>query len=247
MTGRSDEMERSLAERKRIVAEYRRREADLPADRYAPWQPAELFFRAGRLRAAAALLRRAGLFPERGTRVLEIGCGARGWIPDLLGWGVREAELSGVDLDEARIAQARESFPAADLRVADASVLPFPARTFRLVVLSTVFSSILDEAVRRRVASEATRVVATDGGILWYDFAVDNPSNPNVRGVNERELRDLFPGFDATVCRVTLAPPLARLVVPRAAWLAALLETFPFLRTHRVALLRASSGRKSNG
>jgi SAM-dependent methyltransferase len=233
---------RAAAERERIVAEYGRRESDLPADRYAPWQPAELFFRAGRLRVAAALLRSAGLFPSRGTRVLESGCGARGWIPDLLGWGVREADVSGVDLDEERIGQARESFPAADLRVADASELPFADRSFGLVVLSTVLSSILDDVVRRRVAAEAARVVAADGGVLWFDFAVHNPWNPNVRGVSEGTLLNLFHGFDATIRRTTLAPPLARLLAPRAVWLASLLELLPFLRTHRVAVLRAPSG-----
>ena len=75
------------------------------------------------------------------------------------------------------------------------------------------------------------------GALLWYDFRVNNPRNPNVRGVGRKELRSLFPDLAGEVRSATLAPPIARLVAPRSNWLATTLEGFPFLRTHLLAVL----------
>jgi hypothetical protein len=68
--------------------------------------------------------------------------------------------------------------------------------------------------------------------VLWYDFTVDNPRNPDVRGVPPGRVRQLFPAGRIDVRRVTLAPPLARRVVR---WHPALYTAFnalPLLRTH---------------
>ncbi len=230
--------DRAAAERERIEAEYRRREAEIDPDRYAAWQPAELFFRSERRRVAAELLRRAGVFPRPGDDCLEIGYGALGWMGELLCFGLREADLHGIELDPVRFARAKEALPAADLRQGDASALPWPAATFRLVIASTLMSSILDEAMRRQIAREMTRVLAPGGAVLWYDFTVNNPANPHVRGIRSREVAALFPGLKNRAHRtVTLAPPVARRVAPWS-WLAAsVLEALPFLRTHLLTVL----------
>ena len=60
------------------------------------------------------------------------------------------------------------------------------------------------------------RVVRPGGLILWYDYHVNNPFNPDVRAVTARELSALFQDCDIERRRVTLAPPLARLVGPRS-------------------------------
>lgn len=226
------------SERERMLAELARREREIDPERYAPWNPAELFMREGRRRAAARLLHRAGAFPRTGDRCLEVGCGTLGWLGELISWGVRETDLHGVELSASRLERARDVLPAADLRVVDASDrLPWDDRTFRLVVLSTVVSSVLDPDARRRLAREVERVLAPGGALLWYDFRVDNPKNPHVRGVPKGELLALFPGLSATVRRVTLAPPLVRRIAPRSWWLAGTLELVPLLRTHLVAVL----------
>ncbi|MGZ7259737.1 hypothetical protein ACXWO8_09385, partial [Streptococcus pyogenes] len=67
------------------------------------------------------------------------------------------------------------------------------------------------------------------GAVVWYDFTVDNPRNPDVRGVPLSRVRALFPQGRLTARRVTLAPPLAR-ALPAAY---ALLNIIPWLRTHR--------------
>ena len=90
------------------------------------------------------MLQNAGVFPHAGHACLEIGHGAVGWLGDLISWGVRETDISGIELDPNRAQIARQLLPTADLRTGDASSLPWPDGTFHLVIASTVFSSILD-------------------------------------------------------------------------------------------------------
>ena len=230
--------DRVTAERERILSEYRRRDADPDRQRYASDSASVLLEQAARRRTAEAMLRSAGAFPDRSSRALEIGCGAVGWGADLLGWGIVPAHLHGIDVSATRIAEARRRLPGADLRVGDAAALPWPDRSFQLVIASTVFTSILDAAVRRRVADEIVRVLTPGGALLWYDFAFNNPRNPGVRKVDRRELRQLFPELAGKVRSITLAPPLARAVAPWSRTLAEAMAAVPFLRTHLLAVLQ---------
>lgn len=225
-------------ERLRLVEEYERRRRELPRDLYAPWNSAEQFMRHGRSRLAARMLHDAGVFPDAETRCLEIGFGGGGWLPELLAWGAAEENLHGVEIDTTRLESTRRRLPAAKLIEADAADLPYETESFDLVITSTVFTSILDDEVRRCVAAEIEGVLKPGGALLWYDFAVDNPRNRSVRGVPKKELRGLFPGLRGTVRRVTLAAPLVRLVAQHSWWLAEFLESMPFLRTHLVGVLR---------
>jgi hypothetical protein len=104
--------------------------------------------------------------------------------------------------------------------------------SFDIVYQSVVFSSVLDEALQRTLASAMWRWTRPGGGILWYDFIYDNPSNPDVRGVPLRRVRQLFPAGRIRWKRVTLAPPLARRVVRIHPSLYALCNAVPLLRTH---------------
>ncbi|MGH9927856.1 MAG: class I SAM-dependent methyltransferase [Pyrinomonadaceae bacterium] len=225
------------AESERIRVEYERRSLEVDDRLYAPWNPTEQFMRAGRERVALRLLHNLGVFPGPGDRCLEIGYGKLGWLGTLISWGVRETDLSGIELDEIRAGVARAALPAADLRVGEATTLPWGNETFKLVVVSTVFTSILQTDVRQRIADEIKRVLAPGGALLWYDFRVNNPKNKQVRKVDRRELRQLFKGMPGKVEAVTLAPPLARLVAPRSHLLAMIAERIPVLRTHHLAVL----------
>jgi SAM-dependent methyltransferase len=224
-------------ERQRILAEYRRREKTTPPDLYAPWQPANLLMVTERRRLAAQMLHEAGVFPGPGHQCLEIGCGALGWLGELIAWGVREVDLHGIELDRTRGEQAQAVLPMAEILIGDATDLPWISHKFKLVVVSTVFTSILNQDVRRMVADEITRVLAPGGALLWYDCAVNNPRNPNLSKVHRSELVRLFPKLKGKIRTVTLAPPLARLVAPRNWLLASLLGSVPLLRTHLLAVL----------
>jgi ubiquinone/menaquinone biosynthesis C-methylase UbiE len=225
------------AERERLKVETRRRDLEVDAARYAHWQPAEILMRSERKQIAATMLHQAGVFPVTGDSCLEIGFGALGWLGDLITWGVRETDLHGIDLDATRAMRAREILPCADLRVGDAGDMPWDTNTFRLVVASTVFTSILDQQVRRMVAAEITRVLAPGGALLWYDFAFNNPFNPNVRKVSRREVPNLFPRLHGRIRSLTLAPPLARMIAPKSWTMARILNSIPILRTHLLGVL----------
>jgi ubiquinone/menaquinone biosynthesis C-methylase UbiE len=183
------------------------------------------------------MLHRAGVFPKAGDSCLEVGYGARGWLGVLIDWGVREADLHGIEIDPISARRAQDLLPSADLRVGNAIELPWDSNTFPLVITSTVFTSILDPTVRRLIAEEITRVLAPGGALLWYDFVFNNPQNPNVKKVSKKELIYLFPNLRGKIKSVELAPPLARLIAPRSMTLAFLLERIPLLRTHLVAVL----------
>lgn len=227
-------------ELERIKEEYRRRGATIPPDYYAPWQPSVMFMASQRRRMALQLLREADVFPVATGECLEIGHGTLGWLGDLITWGVRETHIHGIELDAVRALRAREVLPVADLRIGDASALPWPEATFQLVIASTVFTSILDDRMRARVANEITRVLASGGALLWYDFKVNNPRNPNVRGIGRKELSALFPQLRGRVKSVTLAPPLVRVIVPWSWTLATICESIPLLRTHLIGVLKKS-------
>ena len=231
MTDRSD------VERRRALAENERRRREVDSSRYAPWNRAERLMVDGRAREAAAMLHRRGAFPDDETRCLEIGFGEGGWLPTLLSWKVPESHLYGVEIDPLRAASVRRRLPSTALCIADGGILPFVDEAFGLVIVSTVFTSVLEEPVRRAIADEITRVLAPGGALLWYDFAVNNPRNPHVRGIGRRELKALFPALSGEIRSTTLAPPILR---PVSRWSVAaveLLAGLPFLRSHLLAVL----------
>jgi len=222
----------------RIRAEYERRARDLPADFYAWSKPGNLLLQQHATRACIAALYRAALFPLRGRRIADIGCGQGSWLLEFVQWGADPAALHGVDLSPDRIAAARRKLPQADLRVGSAAELPWPDQSFDLVSQFTVFTSILDPALKQAVAAEMLRVLKPGGAALWFDFRVNNPRNPQVRGVPAREIRSLLAGCGVELVSCVLAPPLGRRVAGWSWALAELLHALPFLRTHYAGLIR---------
>ena len=94
--------------------------------------------------------------------------------------------------------------------------------------------------MKQQIASEMFRVVKGNGLILWYDFHVNNPWNPEVRGVKAREIRQLFPDCQVALRRITLAPPLLRLLAPYS-WLACYaLERLRVFNTHYLGVIMKS-------
>jgi ubiquinone/menaquinone biosynthesis C-methylase UbiE len=127
---------------------------------------------------------------------------------------------------------------AARIEQGDASSIELPESSFDVVLQSTVFSSILDGPFRRALAERMWRLVKPGGGILSYDFVYDNPRNADVRGVTVREVRALFPGGTLSHHRLTLAPPIARLVTRAHPDLYSLFNLVPLLRTHALCYIR---------
>ena len=221
----------------RIRTAYQKRRLD--DARYTWSDPAYVFMLQNVERRVLRMLARQHLLPLSGKRILEVGCGTGHWLREFVKWGADPTAVAGVDLLPDRVTVARSLCPGGT-RVfpCDAQELPFSTGEFDMVAHFTVFTSILDSDMKRRVAQESVRVLKPGGLVLWYDFHVANPRNPDVRPVGHRELSDLFPGCCISLERVTLAPPLVRLVAPRS-WVAcAILDTIPLLRTHYLAAVR---------
>jgi SAM-dependent methyltransferase len=224
----------------RLREEYADRARRLDAGYYSPFNLPNLFASQQRARQVLHLLHRGGVSPLGGWRILEVGCGGGGVLLDLLTWGAQSAALHGIDLLPHRLAVARQLLPASPLLAADARRLPYPARTFDLALQFTAFSSVLDEEVKRQMAREMLRVLKPTGGILWYDFWW-NPANPHTRGIRPAEVRALFPACTITFRRITLAPPIARRLVPVSWLLAGWLEKLTIFNSHYLALIRPAS------
>jgi len=102
----------------------------------------------------------------------------------------------------------------------------------------TLFSSILDPALRRRIAAEMLRVARPDATLVWYDMRYPNPWNREVQPIRRAELSELFPGVAFRVSSVTLLPPLARALAPLSPGLCRALQALPLLRSHYLAVGR---------
>jgi ubiquinone/menaquinone biosynthesis C-methylase UbiE len=224
-------------EETRIREAYAKRQGD--AARYSWFSPGHLFLIQERERRVLALLRGHGYAPLEGKRILEVGCGTGYWLREFVKWGARPEDLTGVELLPDRAAKAERLCPdTVKIQCGSATELGFPHEAFDLVLQSTVFTSVLDSRLKQRIASEMLRVVKKQGLILWYDFLVSNPRNPDVRGLKKREIRQLFPDCRVELQRITLAPPLARFVAPYS-WAACyLLERVPWLCTHYLGAIR---------
>ena len=130
--------------------------------------------------------------------------------------------------------------PDADLRVGDAGCLPWADQSFDIVFQFTVFSSVLDADLKKKIAGEMKRVLKPDGIILWYDFFVNNPWNPHVRGISSSEIKSLFLERQIDFQRITLAPPLSKLLAPFSIPLCAMLEKIKLFNTHYLAVIKKS-------
>jgi len=125
------------------------------------------------------------------ARLLDVGCGAGLDLAYWLAAGWTADRLAGVDLAAERINRARLACPGVDLQVTDGAELPFPDASFDVATAVTVFSSILDPALQRALFAEMRRVVRPGGLLVIYDFVVRKPTNPDVRGVGLRRLREV--------------------------------------------------------
>lgn len=225
---------RQLAEAQSIAERYARRAAQDP--RYALTQPAALLAWQERQRAVARLFRELGWHDLAPRRLHEVGCGHGSNLLDALQFGFEPGHLSGTELLPERHAVARTRLPAAvQLWQGDAIRLGPAPQTMDVVMQCTVFSSILDDAVQQQLAGAMWAAVRPGGGVLWYDFVVNNPRNPDVRGVPLARVRALFPHGHLRAARLTLAPPLARAACRLSPHLYGLFNALPLLRTHRLA------------
>lgn len=220
-------MDRTEIERVRDAYAQRR-----PGGRYDPRRGDVVDRAALRSRTWGAELLRAGR--DLGV-VVEVGCGTG----SVLRWAeeIGCTAAIGIDAIADRLDQAAASRPGAPLLLADGQRLPVATSSVDTVLLSTLLSSVLDDAVALAIASEVRRVLRPGGVALWFDLRRDNPGNRDVRPVNRSDVERFFPGCEVRLRSVVLAPPLAARLLrwPR---LASALECIPVLRTHLAGSIR---------
>jgi ubiquinone/menaquinone biosynthesis C-methylase UbiE len=220
------------SEVERIRKTYAFRDVHIDPERYSLFDAAHLCLHHSRQRALLNLLRRVGINSLQGRRVLEVGCGRGDILIEYLGYGVNSKDLVGIDLLLDHLSQAHNRLPNLQLLCADGRSLPFPDNSFDVVAQYTVFSSVLSDHVRQKLAAEILRVVNPEGLIVSYDFWPNNPGNPDVRGLKFSQIQALFPKCHYALQRIVLAPPISRRIAPFSSLICQALERLPFLCTH---------------
>ena len=105
----------------------------------------------------------------------------------------KRSDLHGIELDPRPPAAGEGTIAVG--RFADRRRAPSSLGRYFLRPVShfTVFSSILNDSVRKQIAAEMLRVAKPGGGVLWFDLRVNNPRNPNVRGVTAARFANCSP------------------------------------------------------
>ena len=196
-----------------------------------------------------AELRRQGL-ELADLRVLEIGAGFGQMLHRLKEFGARA--VTGMDLMEHRVEEARRRYPGLDITAGDAAQLSYADASFDLVTQFVVLSSVLDPGLRAAIAAEMWRVTAPGGLILSYDLRpTPAPLRALARLLGARgegggtptvalapsELAALFPGGEVRHRSVSLHFDLVGLG-SRSRLLTRLLASIPLLRTHALVAIR---------
>lgn len=166
-------------------------------------------------------------------KILEVGAGSGANVPLLEELGFKRSNISLNELLDERVQVLKQNYPDNIVHEGNAIELEFPER-YDIVLQSTVFTSILNQADRQQLANKMWDLLKPGGLILWYDFIYNNPSNPDVRKVSPDEFRQLFPlAQNVDIRKITLAPPIGRRVGKMYK-----LFNIPVLRSHILAVAK---------
>ena len=225
---------------KRLKNEYADRAKRLSRNNlYALDNVSNMFIHLQRQRDTIRLLSKNDIFPLTGKRIFEIGCGNGGVLREYLYYGASSKNLCGIELIEERAETAIAGL-GKGIVLGDAQHLPAGYHSQDLVLQYTVFTSILDENIKKNIAKEMLRILKPNGVIIWYDFWL-NPTNPQTKGINKPEIKGLFPDCSFEFRKITLAPPIARRIVPVSWILASILEKINIFNSHYLVLIRPNS------
>ncbi len=222
----------------RLRNEYKKRKRRFASsDVYSAFNTATLFSIQERQRYTLNALKIFGYSNLTASYILEMGCGGGGVLTDYFAIGASQQNLYGVDLLKYRLNAAHRRLPISHFSNADGQYLPFANHSFDLVLQYTAISSVLDEEIRRNIFSDMLRVLKPNGMILSYDFWL-NPTNKQTLGLRLNEIRASFPNCQIDYKKITLAPPIARRLVPISWLLSGFLEKLTVFNTHYLVAIR---------
>jgi len=146
------------------------------------------------------------------VKLLEIGAGngTNAFLFEEI--GLKLVNISFNELIGERMENIKNGFPNNKLYEGDATHVQFPEK-YDIVFQSTVFTSILNDDNRLTLAKKMWDVLKPSGIILWYDFIYNNPKNINVKKVDIKTVKKLFPySIKTKIIKTTFAPTIGKRV-----------------------------------
>jgi SAM-dependent methyltransferase len=167
----------------------------------------QMVSRMAALLRALAWMRARGLDPAS-AQVLDVGAAQGYGLRPFLVAGFSLAQLHGLDLFADRVEEGLLRTPGMQLKVGDATAMPYADRSFDLVCEQFCFCHVPDDDAKADIAREMMRV--SRGFILIHDWRMGSSSR-KLYGVSKARIRGWFPGWDiAARFRSQLWPPIGR-------------------------------------
>jgi len=146
--------------------------------------------------------------------VLDVGCGGGGDLYQLLRIGYDPSNITGIDIQEERLAGAQKLYPQGRFLHADATRMSFENGSFDLVFESTMFATLPNDRERIAIAAEMVRVCKAGGYLLLMDWRTPKPGDRSYKALTRKELQALFSVGSATrllgIYKGALVPPIGR-------------------------------------
>jgi phospholipid N-methyltransferase len=165
--------------------------------------------------------------------VLEVGAGQGSNVDLLRACGFSDDRIFLNELLNERIDHIKANYSGIKIYEGNALELEFN-QLYNCVFQSTVFTSLLNNEDRIKLASKMWNLLKPGGIILWYDFIYNNPKNRAVKKVSIKEVKNLFPeAIEVEIHKITLSPPVGRRV-------GKMYNVFnlPILRSHILAVFK---------
>ena len=73
---------------------------------------------------------------------------------------------------------------------------------------------------------------------MYYDLRINNPFNKNIIGINKKEIDNLFPNMEKQLRKITLLPPLTRILGVTLPYSYPFFSMIPLLKSHYIGLFK---------
>lgn len=166
-------------------------------------------------------------------KLLEIGAGTGNNLLEFWKLGFEKENIFANEINPNRYDKLLEKIDVNNIFLGDALDIETEEK-FDVILVSTVFTSILDCDLKNKIAIKMFDLLNKGGLIIWYDFRYNNPNNKNVKAISKKEIKKLFPKSNKSIFyNITLAPPIGRSLPTFYSFL----NLMPFLRTHILAII----------